>query len=49
MEDSDGGGVDVAGTTGGASGVVGGAKNVTSGVGTVGDAARAGSMISVSI
>ena len=35
IEDSDGGGADVAGTTSGASGVVGVAENVASGVGTV--------------
>ena len=49
IEDSDGGGADVASTTGGASGVVGGAEDVTSGVGTIGDAAEAGGMIFVGI
>ena len=49
IEDSDGGGADVAGTTGGASGVVGGAKDVASGVSTVEGAAEAGAMISVGI
>ena len=47
--DSDGGGVDVASTTGGVSGVVGGAEDVASGVGTVEGAARVGGMISVGI
>ena len=47
--DSDGGGVDVASTTGGVSGVVGGAEDVASSVGTVEGAAGAGSMISVGI
>nr|CAN64111.1 hypothetical protein VITISV_028968 [Vitis vinifera] len=49
IEDSDGGGADVASTTGGASGVVGGAEDVTSGVGTIGDAAEAGGMIFVGL
>ena len=49
IEDSDGGGVEVVSTTGGASGVVGGAEDVTSGVGTIGDAAEAGGMIFVGI
>ena len=45
IEDSDGGGADVAGTADGASGIVGGAEDVTSGVGTIG----AGGMIFVGI
>ena len=49
IEDSDGGGADVASTTGGASGVVGGAKDVASGIGTVGGVVGAGSMISIGI
>ena len=49
IEDSDGGGADVAGTTGGASGVVGGAKDVASGMGTVGGVVGAGGMISIGI
>ena len=49
IEDSDGGGADVAGTTGGASGVVGGAEDVASSVGTIGDAVEAGGMIFVGI
>ena len=47
--DSDGGGADVAGTTGGVLGVVGGAKDVASGVGTVEGVAGAGGMIFVGI
>ena len=47
--DSDGGGVDVASTTGGVSGVVGGAEDVASGVGTVEGAAEVGGMISIGI
>ena len=47
--DSDGGGVDVAGTTGGLPKVVGGAEDVASGVGIVEGAAGAGGMISVGI
>ena len=39
IEDSDGGGVDVAGIIGGALGVVGGAEDVASGVGTIEGAA----------
>ena len=49
IEDSDGGGDDVAGTTGRASRVVGRADDVASGVGTVEGAAGAGGMISVGI
>ena len=49
IEDLNGGGTDVAGTTGRASRVVGGAKDVASSVGTVEGAAGAGSMISVGI
>ena len=49
IEDLDGGGADVAGTTGGASGVVGGAEDIASGVGTVEGAVGAGGMISVGI
>ena len=49
LEDSNGGGADVAGTTGRASRVVGGAEDVASGVGTVEGAIGAGSMISVGI
>ena len=47
--DSDGGGADVAGMTGGVLGVVGGAKDVASSVGIIEGAARAGGMISVGI
>ena len=49
IEDSDGGDTDVAGITGGASGVLGGAKDVASGVGIVEGAVGAGGMISVGI
>ena len=49
IEDSDGGGDDVTGTTGGTSGVVGGAEDVASGVGTIEGAVGAGGMISVGI
>ena len=49
IEDSDGGGVEVVSTTGGASGVVGGAKDVTLSVGTIEGVAGAGGMISVGI
>ena len=49
IEYSDGGGANVAGTTGGASGVVGGAEDVTSSMGTIGGAAGVGGMISISI
>ena len=45
IEDSDGGGDDVAGTTGRASRVVGRADDVASGVGTVEGAVGAGDMI----
>ena len=47
--DSDEGGVDVAGTTGGVSGVIRGAEDVASGMGTVEGVVRAGDMISVGI
>ena len=47
--DSDEGGVDVAGTTGGVSGVIRGAEDVASGMGTIKGAAGAGGMISVGI
>ena len=47
--DSDEGGADVAGTTGGVPRVVGGAKDVASGVSTIEGAAGAGPMISVGI
>ena len=49
IEDSDGGGADVASTTGGASEVVGQAEDVASDVGTIEGAARAGGMISIGI
>ena len=49
IEDLDGGGADVAGTTGGASRVVGGAEDVASGMGTVEGTAGAGGMIFVGI
>ena len=47
--DSDGGGADVAGMTGGVPRVVGEAEDVASGVGIVEGAAGAGGMISVGI
>ena len=47
--DWDGGGADVAGTTGGVSGVVEGAEDVASVVGTVEGTVRVGGMISVGI
>ena len=49
IEDSDGGGVDVASTTGGASEVVGQAEDVASGVGTIEGVVGTGVMISVGI
>ena len=49
IEDSDGEGADVVGTTGRASGVVRGAEDVASGVGTIEGVAGAGDMISVGI
>ena len=49
IEDSDGKGTDVVGTTGGASGVVSGAEDVASSVGTVEGAAWAGGIISIGI
>ena len=49
IEDSDGEGANVAGTTGGALGVVGGAEDVASGMGTIKGAAGAGGMISIGI
>ena len=49
IEDSDGRGVDVVGTTGGASGMVEGAKDVASSVGTVEGATGVGGMISIGI
>ena len=49
IEDSDGEGADVVGTTGRASGVVRGAEDVASGVGTIEGAAGAGDMISIGI
>ena len=49
IEDSDGAGTDVAGTTGGASGVVSEAEDVASSVGTVEGAAWAGGIISIGI
>ena len=49
IEDSDGGGADVAGTISGASRVVRGAEDVASGVGTIEGVAGAGDMISVGI
>ena len=47
--DSDGGGADVAGTTGGVPRVVGGVEDVASSMGIVEGAAGAGGMISVGI
>ena len=47
--DSDGGGADVAGTTGGVLGVVRRAEDVASGVGTVEGAAGEGGMVSTGI
>ena len=49
IEDSDGGGVDVAGTIGGASRMVGEAEDIALGVGTVEGAVGASGMIFVSI
>ena len=49
IEDLDGGGADVAGTTGGALGVVRRAEDVALGVGTAEGAVGAGGMISVGI
>ena len=49
IEDSDGRGADVVGTTGGASGVVGGVEDVASGVSTIEGAAGVGGMISIGI
>ena len=49
IEDSDGRGADVVGTTGGALEVVGGAEDVALGVGTSEGAVGAGGMISVGI
>ena len=49
IEDSDGRGADVVGTTGGALGVVGGAEDVASGVSTVEGAAGVGGMTSIGI
>ena len=49
IEDSDGGGADVAGTTGGDSRVVGEAEDVASGVGTIECAAGVGGMIFIGI
>ena len=49
IKDSDGGGVDVASTTGGTSRVVGGVEDVTLGMGTIKGAAEAGGMIFVGI
>ena len=47
--DLDGGGANVAGTTGGVSGVVGGAEDVASSVGTIEGATGVGDMISAGI
>ena len=49
IKDSNGGGADVAGTTGGASRVVGGAEDVALGVGTVEGVVGAVGMISIGI
>ena len=49
IEDSDGGGANVAGTTSKASKVVEGAEDVASGVGTVEGTVGVGGMISISI
>ena len=49
IEDSDGGGADVAGTTGGDLGVVGGAEDVASGMDTIECVAGVGGMIFVGI
>ena len=49
IEDLDGGGADVAGTTGGALGVVRRAEDVASSVGIAEGATRVGGMISVGI
>ena len=49
IEDSDGGGVDVAGTIGGASRMVGEAEDIALGVGTVEGAVGASGMISIGI
>ena len=49
IDDSNGRGVNIADTTGGASRVVGGAEDVASGVGTIEGAVGAGGMISVGI
>ena len=49
IKDSDGGGADVASTTGGYSGMVGEAKDAASGMGTVECAAGVGGMISIGI
>ena len=49
IKDSDGGGVDVASTTGGTSRVVGGVEDVALGMGTIKGAAEAGGMISIGI
>ena len=49
IEDSDGGGADVAGMTGGVSRVVGGAEDVALGMSTIEGAIGAGGMISIGI
>ena len=49
IDDSNGRGVNIADTTGGASRVIGGAEDVALGVGTVEGAVGAGGMISVGI
>ena len=49
IDDSNGRGVNIADTTGGASRVVGGAEDVALGVGTIEGAAGVGGMISVRI
>ena len=49
IDDSNGRGVNIADTTGGASRVVGGAEDVASGVGTVESVVGTGGMISVGI
>ena len=49
IDDSNGRGVNIADTTGGASRVIGGAEDVALGVGTIEGAAGVGGMISISI
>ena len=49
IEDSDGGGVDVAGTISGASRIVGEAEDIASGMGTIEGVVGASGMISIGI